>query len=78
MSFLNGSRYFSWIWVWDAKPDKFVPVVIPSDRFKIKKNYHNHLFFRLHSTTQTLTTHAHSHPYEHKYANPTPMSIFDD
>jgi len=30
MSFLNGSRYFSWIWVWDAKPDKFVPVVIPN------------------------------------------------
>ena len=32
-------------------------------------------FFRLHSTTQTLTTHAYSHPYEHTYANPTPMSI---
>ena len=33
------------------------------------------LFFRLHST---LTTHAHSHPYEHMYVNSTPMSIFED
>jgi len=31
-----------------------------------------------HSTTQTFTTHAHSHPYKHTYANPTPMSIFED
>jgi len=77
MSFLNGSRYFSWIWVWDAKPDKFVPVVIPSDRFKINKII-TIIFFRLHSTTQTLTTHAHSYPYEHTYTNPTPMSIFED
>ena len=31
-------------------------------------------FFKLRSTTQTLTKHAHSHPY----TNPTPMSIFED
>ena len=32
----------------------------------------------LHSITQALTTYAYSHPYEHMYANPTPMSIFED
>ena len=26
------------------------------------------IFFRLHSTTQTLTTHAYSHPYEYTSA----------
>ena len=31
-----------------------------------------------HSTTQILTMHAHSRPYEHTYTNPTPMSIFED
>ena len=35
-------------------------------------------FLRLHGTIQTLTMHAHSHLYEHTYANPTPMSIFED
>ena len=35
-------------------------------------------FLRLHGTTQTFTTHAHSHPYEHTYVNLTPMSIFED
>ena len=32
----------------------------------------------LHSITQTLTTYAYSHPYEHTYAKPTPTSIFKD
>ena len=36
------------------------------------------VFFKLRSTTQTLTKHAHSHPYEGTYTNPTPMSIFED
>ena len=47
---------------------------------KRKPTYHLpiYIFFRLHSTTQTLTMHAHSHPYEHTYANLTPMSIFED
>ena len=35
------------------------------------------IFFRLHSTTQTLTTNAHS-PYEHTYADSIPMRIFND
>jgi hypothetical protein len=30
-------------------------------------------FLELHSTTQTLTTRTHTHLYEHKYANLTPM-----
>ena len=34
-------------------------------------------FLRSHSTTPTLTTYTHSYPYEHTYANPTPMSIFE-
>ena len=34
-------------------------------------------FLRLHSTIQTLTTHAHS-PLCHRYANPNPMCIFED
>ena len=38
----------------------------------------HYFFLRLNGTTQTLTTHAYSHPYEHTYANPTPMSIFED
>ena len=37
-----------------------------------------YFFLRLHSTTQTLITHAYSHPYEYTYANPIPMSIFED
>ena len=28
-------------------------------------------FFFVYSTTQTLTTRTHTHPYEHRYANPT-------
>ena len=36
------------------------------------------VFFRLHGTTQALTTYAHSCPYEHMYANPTSMTIFED
>lgn len=40
---------------------------------------YNGFFFRItQSTTQILTTHARTHPYEHMYANPTPMSIFED
>ena len=35
-------------------------------------------FFRLHNTTQALTTHTHSHFFEHTYANSTPMNIFED
>jgi len=31
-------------------------------------------FFCVYSTTQTLTTRTHTRPYEHTYANPTPMS----
>ena len=29
-------------------------------------------------TTQILIMHANSHPYEYRYADPTPMSIFED
>jgi hypothetical protein len=32
------------------------------------------IFFKLHSTTQTFTSHTQTHPYEHTHANPTPMS----
>jgi hypothetical protein len=32
------------------------------------------VFLDSHSTTQTLTTRMHTHPYEYTYANPTPMS----
>lgn len=35
-------------------------------------------FLRLHSTTQTLITHAYSHLYEYTYANAIPISIFED
>jgi hypothetical protein len=32
------------------------------------------IILELHSTTQTLTTRMHTHPYEYTYVNPTPMS----
>jgi hypothetical protein len=35
------------------------------------------VFLELHSTTQTVTTCMHTHPYEHTYANPTPRSTSD-
>ena len=35
-------------------------------------------FLRSHSTTPTLTMHAHSHPYEHTYANLISMSIIEE
>jgi hypothetical protein len=35
------------------------------------------IFCELHSTMEILTTYAH-YPYEHKCANPTPRSIFED
>jgi hypothetical protein len=35
------------------------------------------LFLELHSTTHTFTTHMHTDPYEHTYANPTPMSTLE-
>jgi len=38
----------------------------------------NNLFLELYGTTQTSTTRTHTHPYEHTYANPTPMSTFED
>ena len=37
-----------------------------------------YFFLRLHSTTKTLITHVHSHPYAYTYANSTPISIFED
>ena len=36
------------------------------------------IFLDYTSTTKTLVTHAHSESYEYTYANPTPMSIFED
>jgi hypothetical protein len=31
-------------------------------------------FLELHCTTQILTTHTHTHPYEHTYVNPISIS----
>jgi len=42
-------------------------------RYKPKQS-----FLELHSTTQTPTTLTHTHPYEHTYANSTPMSTYED
>jgi hypothetical protein len=48
------------------------------NRFVFKKVLrHKYFFCELHSTTETLTTQAHS-ALEHTHANPTPRSIFED
>jgi hypothetical protein len=51
-------------------------LLLPTWReYALKYIYDYELFFlELHSTTQTLITRTHTHPYEHTYVNPTSMS----
>ena len=54
----NGASTLFFLW----------PIVIVTAGTKVS------VFLELHSLMQTLTTRTHTRPYEHTYANPTPMS----
>ena len=56
----------------DSQYQKDHNVIYPHFMVSWSISYSVLFLLRLHSTTQILTTHAHSHPYKHMYVNPTP------
>jgi hypothetical protein len=58
--------------------DYYYFVLTKTDLYFLEStDLHSYVFFlELNSATQTLTTCTYTHPYEHTYANPTPMSTF--
>ena len=69
--------YFGYVYImWKKETSNFL---LPSIHFFLVFYLFPDPIFFLDCTVQLKhSQRTHSHPYEHTYANPTPMSIFED